>query len=233
MLPMLADAARYYTTVVDGAKLIVAIGTAAGVLWRAHVLLSRLVRQNEWQTEQLKKIAHEVFPNGGSSMRDSVVRTELMMKQVAAIQRNDLETREEIAVWTDARGEVIHVTAGYTDLTGLSTEEAKHEGWQIAIFDDDRAEVVRGWHEAVDRKTAYVAQIRFVNPRTGMMTLCKSVASPMPDNAGWAARIVPLADPVPTPREADEDVDPRPIAKELLASVVLARPTSPHAAERP
>ncbi len=63
---------------------------------------------------------------------------------------------------TDAKGESVFLNATWCELAGMDEASARGSGWLKAVHPEDRAEVQRGWEEAVRRGVSSAAEFRFL-----------------------------------------------------------------------
>lgn len=65
---------------------------------------------------------------------------------------------------SDENGGCVFVNARWCEMAGLSLDRAQGSGWASAVHPEDRARVLAGWHEAVERAHPSVAEFRFQRP---------------------------------------------------------------------
>ena len=65
---------------------------------------------------------------------------------------------------TDQNGNTIYVNPKWSQISGLSFDEALGVGWQSAIYPDDKENLIRGWHESTRLHQASYSDYRFVHP---------------------------------------------------------------------
>jgi PAS domain S-box-containing protein len=63
---------------------------------------------------------------------------------------------------TDADGNCIYVNPRWCEITGISAEEVKGEGWSRALHPDDLAQVRNAWSQAVENGTTFKSEYRFL-----------------------------------------------------------------------
>lgn len=66
--------------------------------------------------------------------------------------------------WTDAEGECIYVNDRWCEIAGLSLEAAEGQGWQAAIYPEDRERVRAEWQQAVQESRPLQLEYRFQRP---------------------------------------------------------------------
>lgn len=84
----------------------------------------------------------------------------------------------------DAQGHCIWVSELWREWTGLSTEAAMGDGWELGIHESDRARVWQNWQTAVARKHRYEDVVTYCNRSTGKITKAKVIGNPVRDNEG-------------------------------------------------
>lgn len=152
--------------------------------------------------KSIEHIQHEVTTNSGSSLKDAILAMRSEVAGIGAMQRAKIESDQGISFYTDPVGEVVAVTLGYTRLTGLTTTEAQHGGWRLAIHPDDLERVVQAWNEAIGHKMVFVQDIRYRDAEKGGATLTRVTATPYfvaNEAKGWVGRVEVLAAPVRSP----------------------------------
>ena len=66
--------------------------------------------------------------------------------------------------FTDAEGNCLHVNRRWSEISGLSLDEAVGRGWLRAIHDEDLNTVSACWLAAVKSKQPFWAEYRFSSP---------------------------------------------------------------------
>lgn len=67
---------------------------------------------------------------------------------------------------TDAHGETYWLSPSYMQITGLTMDQARHEGWLRAVIPDDRQSVAKQWRDAISENAVFVADYTFQNTST-------------------------------------------------------------------
>jgi len=65
---------------------------------------------------------------------------------------------------TDASGDCVYVSERWSEITGLTAEQARGRGWAATLHPDDRARVVDDWYRATKAGAEFVAEYRFLRP---------------------------------------------------------------------
>jgi len=65
---------------------------------------------------------------------------------------------------TDRHGRDIYVNSRYTEITGMTLEEAQGEGWRRGVHAADRDVVMNAWRVCIGSGQPYEGDIRFVRP---------------------------------------------------------------------
>ena len=84
---------------------------------------------------------------------------------------------------TDAQGQTTYVNPRWCQITGLSATDALGEGWLRAVHPQDREQIAKGWHEAVQAPHSSTADYRFLHP-DGTVAWVMGQAVPEKDDAG-------------------------------------------------
>lgn len=99
----------------------------------------------------LLKVADEMKPNGGSSLRD---RVDKIMKQLTLqehARRTLIDLFDDGAFFEcDPDGKYLYVNRAWCNLTGLSLNDASGDGWIAGIHPDDREWVVNEWASCIE-----------------------------------------------------------------------------------
>lgn len=125
---------------------------------------------------------------------------EVLSEAVGAKERiRQLYKALEIPVFeTDALGHCTYVNPAYSELTGLSVDEALGEGWSEAIMPEDRSRVFQTWESATRAAIDFNSIYRFKNVRTGAITQVRGSAKPLHDGKGVVVGWVGTVDPIKT-----------------------------------
>jgi PAS domain S-box-containing protein len=65
---------------------------------------------------------------------------------------------------TDARGDCVYVNERWSEITGLTAEQARGAGWAATLHPDDRARVFDEWYRATEAGGEFVAEYRCLQP---------------------------------------------------------------------
>jgi PAS domain S-box-containing protein len=84
---------------------------------------------------------------------------------------------------TDAAGNCIYVNQRWSEITGLSLEEAHESGWAKTLHPDDRDRVFADWYAAAAAQVPFKSEYRFVRP-DGQITWVIGQALPELGNDG-------------------------------------------------
>lgn len=170
-------------TLVDIVTILGGLGSAAGTIYGFYRLVVKplymLLKKLKSSFEIIEKMHEEFKPNGGASLRDAVNRIEakLLIEQHA---RRAMSMAMDVGVFeTDGQGMCTWVNQFYTELTGLSVEDAKNFGWVVGIFEDDRERVVEEWTNAVKQKRVFKFDYGMVNCRTSEYAKVDCTAFPI------------------------------------------------------
>ncbi len=80
-------------------------------------------------------------------------------------------------VRTAADGAITYVNQGWLNLTGITAEEAKGDGWTKAMHPDDRDRIVDSWSDAAANGKKFNAEFRFQKP-DGTIIWVMAIAAP-------------------------------------------------------
>jgi len=148
----------------------------------------------------VEAIEKQMFPNGGSSMRDVVDRTSTLMKEMAkdvsmsVAQNRSLFEQSEVGMFEgDDDGEIVWANRALRQLTGMRLEQLVGSGWINAVHDEDRRRVENDWRLATAQRRPFIAMFRLTHIRTGAIVevYCESypVVADGGMGAGWLGLI--------------------------------------------
>ncbi|MEZ5102300.1 MAG: PAS domain S-box protein [Thermoleophilia bacterium] len=83
----------------------------------------------------------------------------------------------------DAEGRCVYVNQRWCDLTGTTREEVMGDGWAALLHPDDRERAYASWRGAVERRSPYTDEYRFV-ARDGRVIWANVRAEPLLDDDG-------------------------------------------------
>lgn len=147
-------------------------------------------------------IAEEFKNNGGSTLRDKIDsiynKLENFEKSLALINGRTLtimtiigEGNEAPGLFeTDVDGNCVFVTKKWTEMTGLTLEEAEGNGWINAIHPEDREKVFNAWKLSTQNYIKFDMCYRIVNNITDKVTKVRGYTVPVKDSEHYVVRYV-------------------------------------------
>jgi PAS domain S-box-containing protein len=165
---------------------------------KAAVPSYRYIREKvrrAWKTiDSVEVIRKEMFPNGGTSLRDTVNKTSRLVVDVAKdvsmsiAQNRALAEEMEVGMFEcDAEGSVIWANRALRKMTGLRMEQIRGGGWFNAVHDDDRRRVQNDWMLATANRTQLLALFRLTHIGTGTSLAVQFEARPVFADGGLSA----------------------------------------------
>lgn len=166
----------------EGAGAISAVATAAGLLWSGGRKVFRTVRgvlrqlednavklntalENHGRLERkLDSIEAQTKANGGSTLRDALIRIE------ALLMESDVRARavaDELVspLWeTDDAGRCTWVNRAFALMVERPASDMIENNWVNAIAPDEREDVWEQWHAAVSQHRKFQALITYLTP---------------------------------------------------------------------
>jgi PAS domain S-box-containing protein len=129
------------------------------------------------------------FPIPGPKGKNSLVGgmaidiTDLKEAEAALHESEDrfrtLASQAPVGIFmSNAAGDTIFVNDSWCAMAGLTSEQARGEGWTTAIHPDDRERVLHQWLQAVDTGVSSDADFRFIRP-DGTITWLQGNAVPL------------------------------------------------------
>lgn len=139
-----------------GATGLVALGALARrLVWRPTKELvakfTRLIETNEAQNEALNWISAELRPNGGSSLRDAIMRIEGRVASAEGKVHALFAEMNVAAFEADANGACTYVTPAWSKLTGIQVHEALGNGWLNGVYPSEQESVFAAWQAAIQQ----------------------------------------------------------------------------------
>jgi PAS domain S-box-containing protein len=84
---------------------------------------------------------------------------------------------------TDPQGDCLFVNPRWSEITGLSPEEAIDKGWVNAIYPEDRQQMVKAWYETAKAGNPFLREFRYQTPQ-GKVTWVFANATVMHNETG-------------------------------------------------
>jgi len=122
--------------------------------------------------EKIDKIFEEITPNGGTSIKDKVDDIYHNLALVQQVQEAMAADTKQAHFRTDSDGNCVWVNRTYTRTVGRDVSEILGHGWQNAISQDDREEVVAEWYKSVKENREFSMEFNFETP-TGKLVKSK------------------------------------------------------------
>lgn len=152
---------------------IVAITTVwkvAPKIWAKMVgcIMHEMQVQMNKMSADVSFIVSELKTNGGTSLRDSVIRNEETLGRIEAMTWNNVEVQrarmdndQQLIFITDENGDITWVNRAYVRHTGRTIDEVRGSGWVNVVHPDSREEVVEAWYDSVkhDREFEMVVHL--------------------------------------------------------------------------
>lgn len=170
-------------TLVDIVTIVGGLGSVAGTLYGFYRFVIKPMIKLFLKFKQtlvlIEKMHEEFKPNGGSSLRDAInrIETKLLIEQNA---RRAMSMGMDVGMFeSDGQGMCTWVNQYYTNLSGLTIDEAKNFGWVTGIYEEDRERVVEEWTAAVKQKRIFKLDYGMFNARTAEYATVHCVAFPI------------------------------------------------------
>ncbi len=103
----------------------------------------------------------------------------------------------------DLRGNCLYTNPRWSEIAGLSAEEARGEGWWRVVHPDDFAHAALGWKEAMAGDGRYRRELRFVRP-SGEIRWVSVLAGPLLGASGQIVDHVGSIEDITERKRADE-----------------------------
>ena len=97
---------------------------------------------------------------------------------------------------TRADGYTTYVNPRWSELSGISSEDAIGDGWIRAVHPDDRESLLEGWNEDVKKKIQSVSEYRFLKPDGSIVWVMGNAAPEIEDGevAGYIGTITDITE---------------------------------------
>lgn len=136
--------------------------------------------------ETIEELRREFVSNGGSSLKDSITRIELVQtiieskqEHVFAFIRTHANTNTKALFETDENGACIWINRAHARLTRFSIHEIMGDGWVNVIAPETRESTYASWHKAVLQKREFDEILTYVNPTTSERYKVHVIAYPV------------------------------------------------------
>lgn len=110
--------------------------------------------------DHMKDVRHELHPNGGSSLRDSIDRIERKLTRNERLQECLMGFASFAIYMADAHGACTFVNRTLVRWTGVPSEDLLGEGWINVVHPEDVDQVQYDWESAVDDGRAFDSRFR-------------------------------------------------------------------------
>lgn len=141
-------------------------------LWHRDILrnLDERTKGNEKSIKKLEDTTQEILaqvtPNGGKSLKDSALRTEVLLKEIAEKLENSerltWELSGKIAFKTDATGNAINVSQKLLSMLGIGEEDFMQWRWANLIAPRENLRVRADIKEHIDKCMNYEDNVTFL-----------------------------------------------------------------------
>jgi PAS domain S-box-containing protein len=104
---------------------------------------------------------------------------------------------------TDAAGEGLFVNERWSQLSGLTNEEALGSGWSRSVHPEDRERLLSGWQAAAQEGREFTVEFRFC-PGPGRVTWVAASALALHDESGGVAGYIGTVTDISANKQAEE-----------------------------
>ena len=104
---------------------------------------------------------------------------------------------------TGEQGNTTYVNQRWTEISGLTADQALDDGWLQAVHPDDRDRLLAGWHDALQAKGESLVDYRFLHP-DGTVVWVAGQANAVLDAAGRFAGYVGTITDITDRKRAEE-----------------------------
>lgn len=137
---------------------------------------------------RVKSMMEELKHNGGSSIKDALVRIE--NRQISNEQKliHVLDSIENTGSFeSNLEGKCTKVSVGYCHLIGRNETEILGTGWVNHVYHEDQEMVWKYWRQSIENTRYFVLNYRMVKDDKPFEVFCKAypLISPKNQILGW------------------------------------------------
>jgi PAS domain S-box-containing protein len=132
---------------------------------------------------KINAIFEEITPNGGTSIKDKIDRIDRQVTLVNERQKASSADFPDALFETDPEGNCYWINRTYARMVKRLPSELMGRGWQNAIAQEDREEVVEAWYSAAKDDREFVMDFKFETP-DGELIPAKVRSYKMTDSKG-------------------------------------------------
>lgn len=113
------------------------------------------------------------------TMRDITERKKAEMELIESQQLfQTLSQMSPVGIFrTNPSGQYTYVNPRWTELSGLSHEDALGEGWMLSVHPEDKESIVETWRICIEERTRFVKEFRYIK-KDGSITWVICIAVP-------------------------------------------------------
>ncbi|MEY4571732.1 MAG: hypothetical protein RLZ10_943 [Bacteroidota bacterium] len=139
------------------------IAKAAKFFWSAVSDANKFANNIVDLVPDLKKIAKEFKPNGGSSLKDILCRLENHLAHTDQKIRVVASCIGISAFEADKFGLYTFVSKQWSDVTGFNSDQAQGNGWINVIEESEREELFKEWQSCIEQNREFHASTKLIN----------------------------------------------------------------------
>lgn len=139
------------------------VSLSGAVIWKKVVKPTvNHFRNHSKLSDQVEYIFQQVKPNGGTSIKDSLVRIEALASIASERQKAILHDATAAIIETNPQGKCIWVNRTFTKLVQRTPAEVIGYGWFNVIAPEDREIVMKNWKDSVSQDIEYFTEFNFI-----------------------------------------------------------------------
>ncbi len=146
---------------------------AIGISWKVVPFLANKAFLKITSREELDQInetlaflKHELSPNSGKSIKDSIRRIEESLDHTKSMQQLLLKNSKDAHWCSDLDGRVVWINDALADLIDCTLGEYIGNNWKNSIFQADKERVAAEWAETVKEQRDFLAHYRIAKANT-------------------------------------------------------------------
>jgi PAS domain S-box-containing protein len=110
---------------------------------------------------KLDEVAAQLRTNGGSSVKDMVMRIDSKVENIQARVRYQDETSPIAIFELDGNGSMTFANCTFRELVNSEEQDLSHRNYLSRVHPDDRTRLIRELQEAIDNKMPIDSTVRF------------------------------------------------------------------------
>lgn len=108
---------------------------------------------------------------------------------------------------TDSKGDCLYVNKCWSEMTGLTPDQATGQGWLNGIHPDDRNQVFSAWQQMIEHGKPFALEFRFLATSTGKTTWVYALAQSLDDSSAGCAGYIGINTDISIKKQAEIELE--------------------------